>query len=336
MTAPGASPPTGPSNDPSPRDPLFRADGDTYAGIPRWLFTIETELRSSALEVLGFLICCELDGTLDISVTDKRIAATLNRSESFVQKGLFTLHRRFSDAGQNVIDRIREGGGRTINFVRGLRGSKRQRGDPPPPPPQVDRADKTTTTGGSSSSHAPPDGKPVPTAMAIDPELFHRARAILPRLNLGKVVDVVLIHGDDVMREALDSAEAHNRTAARDGKKPVQGWGYFVNAVAGIVRRKATEHLAPQLPAEATPDPAAEETRKRAAARARADAEAKAEEERLARLRAAWGLLEPAEQQDIREAVARDNPGVRWPNLLEVLQLAELERRQAAEEPRAP
>jgi len=73
--------------------PLFREDGDPYVDIPMDLITLDTHLRSSAIEVAAFLATRQQEGRLDQTITDKDIAQTIHRSVTFVQKGLHTLER---------------------------------------------------------------------------------------------------------------------------------------------------------------------------------------------------------------------------------------------------
>jgi predicted transcriptional regulator len=73
--------------------PLFREDGDPYVDIPMDLITLDTDLRSSAIEVAAFLAAHHQEGRLDQTLTDKDIAKAIHRSVGFVQKGLHTLER---------------------------------------------------------------------------------------------------------------------------------------------------------------------------------------------------------------------------------------------------
>ena len=72
---------------------LFREDGDPYVDIPMELLTIDTHLRSSAIEVMVILVARQQEGRLDQTLTDKDIAQDIHRSVGFVQKGLHTLER---------------------------------------------------------------------------------------------------------------------------------------------------------------------------------------------------------------------------------------------------
>jgi hypothetical protein len=73
--------------------PLFRDDGDLYVDIPMELLTLDSDLRSSAIEVRAFLVTRQREGRLDETLTDKDIAEAIHRSLAFVQKGLHTLER---------------------------------------------------------------------------------------------------------------------------------------------------------------------------------------------------------------------------------------------------
>ena len=57
------------------------------------LLALDSDLRSSAIEVLGVLADKHRAGQLAETLTDRDIAALIHRSVSFVQKGLHTLER---------------------------------------------------------------------------------------------------------------------------------------------------------------------------------------------------------------------------------------------------
>jgi hypothetical protein len=302
---------------------LFRKDGDLYAGIPLDLLALDSDLRSSATEVMAILVTREREGRLDERLTDKDIAAALDRSVSFVQKGLHTLTHGVSDVLDKIIVRTQARGRRTIEFVRGLRGSQRDKPDPTPPPapPPPEQRNKTTTAASSSSlSHPlePTDG-PDPTVARA---LFERAKQLVDGVSLGAIASAIADFTADSVRRALDWIEKRHRHARKD-------WGY----VRGILTNKARTGW----PEEA-PDPAAAEARRKAEDRARAEAEAAAERAKEERLRRAWGLLPEAEKESIKEAVDAANPTIRqrFPTMFGALCLAELERRHPAEEARAP
>jgi predicted transcriptional regulator len=73
--------------------PLFREDGDPYVDIPMDLLSLDTHLRSSAIEVTAFLATRQQERRLDQTITDNDIAKAIHRSVAFVQKGLHTLER---------------------------------------------------------------------------------------------------------------------------------------------------------------------------------------------------------------------------------------------------
>jgi hypothetical protein len=122
------------------------------------------------------------------------------------------------------------------------------------------------------------------------------------------------------VRRALDWMEQRNRKPGNVRKD----WGY----VLGILRNKQQTGW-PEEPPAAVPQ----------AGRPRAQTveETAAEDRRETRLRGLWAALSEGQREEIRARVKAENPGLlRWPNLLEPLYLAELERHQPAEEPRAP
>ena len=124
----------------------------------------------------------------------------------------------------------------------------------------------------------------------------------------------------DSVRRALDWMEKRNRKPGNVRKD----WGY----VLGILRNRAQTGWPEEAPA-APPEPA-----KKTAPTGEPTA---AEQAREDRLRGLWAALGEGRREEIRAAVKAENPGlVRWPNLLEPLYLAELERLQPAEEPRPP
>ena len=124
----------------------------------------------------------------------------------------------------------------------------------------------------------------------------------------------------DSVRRALDWMEKRNRKPSTVRKE----WGFVV----GILRNKQRtgwpdEASAALAKPHEKPPPTAEPT---AAEKARED-----------RLRSLWAALSEGQREEIRAQVKAENPGlVRWPNLLEPLYLAELDRRQPVEEARAP
>jgi hypothetical protein len=128
-----------------------------------------------------------------------------------VQKGLRTL----SDATLAIITRTRAHGRRTIDFVRGLRGSRTatdaQADDAPPPaPPPVDRRDTTTSPQAAPSSSSPP---------ACPPELIARACALIAKATPGRVLDAATKYTAEWVARALDRVQERNATP---GNKPVR------------------------------------------------------------------------------------------------------------------
>jgi hypothetical protein len=314
------------TNPTAARQPLFRPGGDLYAALPLDLFYgLDADLKASALEVMGVLVDKHRAGDLDEMLTDNDIAELIHRSVSFVQKGLHTLHNGVADVLDAIIIRTRARGRRTIQFVRGLRGSQRDKPDSPPAPPlplpEEEQKDKTTTAGSSSSLIDPPDrtdgAGPDPTVVRA---LFERARQLVDGVSLGAVAEAAVVFTAESVRRALDWMEKRNRKPGTVRKD----WGY----VLGILRNKQQTGW-PEDPPAAKPQ----------ATRSKATTieETAAEKAREDRLRGLWAALSEGQREEIRAAVKAENPGLdRWPNLMEPLYLAELERRQPAEEARSP
>ena len=122
------------------------------------------------------------------------------------------------------------------------------------------------------------------------------------------------------VRRALDWMEKRNRKPGNVRKD----WGYLL----GILRNKQRTGWPEDPPAA---------TSQATGPRASTIEETAADAKREARLRGLWAALSEDQREEIRVQVKAENPGlVRWPNLMEPLYLAKLERRQPAEEARSP
>ena len=301
--------------------PLFRKDGDLYAGIPLDLLALDSDLRTSATEVMAILVTREREGRLDERLTDKDIADDLDRSVSFVQKGLHTLAIKLKDAGKAIIIRTHARGRRTIEFVRGLRGSHPvPKADPPPAPPlHQEQRDKTTTAAASSSS-LPPTRTDRRTGPGRRPGALPVRPATRRRRQLrGRPPGHDRLHRRVGPPGARLDGEPHPQARQR-----AKDWGFVI----GNLRNKQRTGW-PEDP----PAPTPQATRPKAPPIEDTAAEAT----RQARLRGLWAALSEGQREEIRGRVKAENPGLaRWPNLLESLYLEELERSQPAEEARAP
>lgn len=307
------------------RPPLFRPGGDPYTPLPDAVYQLPLFWLRSAVLVGRVLVKAERENRLDESLTTKRIVAEIKEatglevSESFVQKGLYALHKL-----ADIIDRQRSHGRRIITFIRGLAARPKKTADPadPPNPPKTDFETETTDERPSSSLSPNPGDPDRPTAPQ---ELIDRACRLVPKSTPGRVIDAVNVYGVEWVAKALDRVEERNRRARTTGDKPVRSWGF----VLGILANWRKEGGPPPDDPVPAPPPTT-----RATTTEEVDP---AEEARERRIREAWGLLTEAEREEIRSKVIADNPGIgRWPAMLEPVCLAELERRQAAELPRAP
>lgn len=300
---------------------IFAPGGLTWRAIPDAIDRMAKGVQHRATVAWKAVMRRLRDGTLDGSATDIELGEEAGWSPSLMQAGLHELDKaglieRKSGIGMHgrrqIIPKLLAG--------RGTARSDPSPGTPPAPPPE-DRGD-TTTDAGSPSSSSPVGPGPEASMPAIDPALIVRARALLPRVKVGKVVDAILVHGADRVARALAAAEEHGR---KPGNTPVSSWGFIIRTLERMKREDEAEAMAPTI---AAADPPPKDLTAKTL-RAAADAEQKAEKEREHRLRARWEALPESEREAIRAAVKAENPSLaRWPNMLEPLYLAELERRE--------
>jgi hypothetical protein len=325
---------------PIPRKPHYREGGDLYDQISRLIYTLEPTYLRSALHVASVIYNAdkrgELDGDRAELLTNREIrrrieAETGQRfSLSFINKGLYALHRVLGAKGLALIDRIRRHGRRVIRLVRGIRERSNAKqpgpGEPiippstPPDPLQRQIQGTTTTEGPSSSSlQTSPRETERPDPAVVD-ALYDRARQLVDDVSRGDVRDAVEVFTAEWVGKALDVVERRNRKPG-NARKP---WGY----VAGILLNRSKKGDWPDDPAPAPKAAAAKVAPEAAAAEKAAQDAEKARDERL---RAAWGLLGDAQQDAIRATVLAANPHLRQlpPSMLKAECLEELGRRQA-------
>jgi len=326
-------------------DWAYKPGGDHYfSGSMDLINKLPPEWRTAAMEVAAVMWALAREG--NFCPTSAEIAARLptkdrdedgertkdgHRCISFVQKGLYALHRILG-----VIDRVRKGGRRWLTLPKGLKpargpksardaGSESAAGPPPGPPPEERNYTTTTGTPSSSKEFSPEKtegpGEPPP------PGLVDRAIKLIPGLTPGIVAYLVVKYTAEWVEQGLDDAEEHNRKCQAKGKRPVQGVGFLLDRL----KRWDNEGGPPAR----VPKPIAEAPTSSVKASAKADeAAAKAQ---LQRLREKWGLLPEAERESIGDVVRREQPHtVRFASMFEAACLGEMERRQAAEVPRAP
>lgn len=245
-----------------------------------------------------------------LHATNRAMAEEAGWSESFLKDGFRWLEEL------KLLRRKRAQGRRKFLPAEGpsSRGDERPEPDPIEPAPLCtppEKIQETTTTGEASSSSlgSDPEGTDGPDPSLVR-ALYERACRLMAEVSFGAVADAVAVFTADSVRRMLDLVERRNRVPGNKRKH----WGFGL----GILRRKKAEGWPEDEPAPA-----------RAAAGASTAPEVDAiQSARDGRLAAAWGALAEAEREAIRAEVEAAHPELRrWPNLLEPLYLAELERR---------
>jgi hypothetical protein len=303
---------------PSFYDAMFRPGGDPYFSGSEALIGLPPFWRTAAVEVEAALWMFAREGVWD--PTTAEIAARLNRSQSFVAKGLYALHVILG-----LINRARRRGRRWIDWVKGLLPSRAAKAKDEPAaaplstPPPGGRGD--TTTDGRSSSPGSAPGMPRAGREQAAAELVDRACRLIPEATPDWVGAMVAVYGTDWFSRALDRVEEVNRTP---GRKRVYR-RKFVHATLENWREEGGPPKKPEpVPTAPEHPPTIQETA--------------AEDIRDSKLRAAWDALDEARREEFRAAVRAANHGMadRWekerPRLFLDLCLAEL----AAAEPPTP
>jgi hypothetical protein len=336
----------------------YKSGGSKYRQDPDDIDRLPKGLQNRALVmwrcIMRFLARGELD---PMNATNPAMVDDIPYGETFAKEGLRILREPYAlvETAGGDFERVelppfivveRKHGRRKILPGIGLYKKPEKETDSKPaplctPPPQKRKDEETTTTGGGSSSSLaslPGDGTELPAELL-------EAIGLVPDLSRERLLGWVHDYGAELARRGVEYLrvgvcrrenpvrEARWAEAALESWKAKLDHGLRtmedIDAEIEIKRRRWGRRAS-----------AAEEESKRAKAKADAAREkeeatkAKAREDRL---REKWGLLSEGEREAIRAEVNAANPGLlKWPNLLEPLYLAELEKRQSAEEPRPP
>ena len=359
---------------PSKQGDWYKAGGSKYRKVPDLIDRLPRPLRHRATEgwkcIMRLLAKRELD---PMNATNPAMCEDTGYGETFIKGSIKILKEPYElvETADGDFERVelppmivveRKHGRRKISPGIGLaRKGEDPKPDPKPaplctPPPEKREDQETTTTreDRSSSSLASlpgtaPDRMDGPSGPELPAEV-EGAIGLVPGLSREQLVGWVRLAGAELacrvvawLRVWLCHPDPDSRPGAKGNpvqwaEKALLGWKHKlergeltmadVNVLIEAKRRK-WDRRAAGAKAEAE-----KQARAKAAAEAAADDRAKQE-----RLRRAWGLLSEPEREEIRRAVDAANPGMRrqLPALmLEGLDLAELEKRQAAELPRAP
>jgi hypothetical protein len=322
-------------------DAIFAKGGQPYRPVPDQIDQLPKRLRHAATVAWRAIMKRLARDELDESATDRRLGEEVGWSDSLIQKGLNALDRQMEKIGlKPLIERHRGIGmaGRRQIIPAKLAGSRKRATDDP--------------EGSDPVSEAKDDD--APAVVAVPPVDQGRGAGGATELPPGIAGAVGLV--PDLSRECLLGwiAKFGAELAAKGvawlriwlshpdtRKRPqVASW-----AEAALREWKAKLDLGHITTADIDATIAAKvkrwgpkpKTSQAAADDAATKAREAQEHAREQRLRGLWAALSEGKRQEIRAKVKAENPGIgRWGNMLEPLCLAELERRQAAEEPRAP
>jgi hypothetical protein len=230
---------------------LFRPGGDLYDCVPRIIDLLPEGDQHAATKVFQYLVRMDLDGKLDVLITDQVIAEAIGYSTRFVQKGLHALEHKLGELGQAIIDRMPSQGRRIITFIRGLaprRDAQPKATTPPPQTPPEDLKTKRETSTDTPPSSSSSSEILIPKTNPDDPAfaaLVARACGLIPDATAERVGVTITTYGAEWVGQALDQVEGRNR---KPNKLPVRSWRFVLGILGNWQREGGPPAPSPQAP----------------------------------------------------------------------------------------